>query len=273
MQDLKCASNLFLNIFFFQVYLYLFAFLFSTIHKIIYIRSEYTKKLLKNNYLIIDNYINNQLLDLLKKDIENFFKKEGIVRFRKDGGSNLNQILYSKCKSYLSSESNLLLEKISDDIINKIYGKKLKNIALNEIFFEKISNNGFEYDSQNDFHVDTYYERYQVFISLDKQLNNIDFEAIPSSANFSFFRIFFKYINSIIYSIKDIPASWRLKNSPFLKEYYNKKRKIIYDFIPGSLFICNGSAFHRRVIKKNNLDSSRFAIRAGVAVHPLFHFI
>ena len=255
------------------MFLYLFGSLFSTIHKIIYMRSEYTKKLFKNNYLIIDNYINNQSFDLLKKDIENLFKKESIIRFRKDGGSNLNQILYSKSKSYLSSESNFLLEKISDDIINKIYGKKLKNIALNEIFFEKISNNGLEYDSQNDFHLDTYYETYQVFISLDKELNNIDFEAIPSSANFSFFRLFFEYINSIIYSIKNIPASWRLKNSPFLKEYYNKKEKITYDFIPGSLFICNGSAFHRRVIKINNVGSSRFAIRIGVAMHPLFHFI
>ena len=87
---------------------------------------------------------------------------------------------------------------MEEDIFFKIYGvelneKRKKSIT---IFFEEIFNNGKAHDSQNSFHSDTYFDSYQVFLSLSDNregYENITFSGIPSSSKLSLTRLFFEY--------------------------------------------------------------------------------
>lgn len=275
LENLKSPKNKILNILGFQIFLVFFSKLLFFFHYKFCSSGEVSNQVFKNRFYELDDYLDVDDFNYIQYEINHVFLNKNNYSLKKDGGSEVKQILIGRDdKNFEFSKKFIeILSIIEKDIFFKIYGvelneKRKKSIS---IFFEEIFNNGETHDSQNSFHSDTFFDSYQVFLSLsDKRhgYENISFSGIPSSSKLSLTRLFFEYLMSIRFAFdKTKTASWRLNELSKLENFFRNKEYKTYKFKQNSLFICDGFAFHKRdFIEK---PSYRLCLRIGTRIHPL----
>jgi len=244
----KCLKLKFFNFFGLQVYRYLLSKLLYQIKYFFNQKNEFSH-IIKYGYGKKNNFINKEIFSKIKDE---YFSAIEDVRYKKiiyqTQSKQIEGVEYTK----VDIDENIMNDY--PNLYNLTHNNYIKNFFENaeqkkniKIFCRleriKVIDNSIS-DPNKSYHFDTFHNTFKAWLFInDVKSNDGPFYLVPGTHKISLKRIYLEWMQSILFSFKNISPSFRVENN---KKSFLDKRSIKFNVEENTFIMANTHALHRR---------------------------